>query len=79
MRWQILLTTLLVLFATGCVSAVTLRDPTTGATVKCGPYAAFSYIGPTSPWNRDWSVKTDERQARCIDNSEKQGYVRVAQ
>ena len=76
---QILLTTLLVLFTTGCVSTVTLRDPKTEAIVKCGPYAAFSYMGPTSPWNPDWSAKTDERQARCIDNYEKQGYVRVSQ
>lgn len=48
----------------GCTSAVTLRHPQTGARVKCGP---FAFIQGTAA----------EREARCIDDYQRQGYERV--
>ncbi len=62
----------------GCVSAVTLRDPATGAVVRCGPYSALSYFGPTSAWDRDWMPKAEDRQARCVDEHVRQGYVKTS-
>lgn len=76
LRRLVLAASLLPLLA-GCVSAVTLRNPETGATARCGPYPALRYLGPTG-WNRDWSVKTDERVDRCIKAYEARGYVQLS-
>jgi hypothetical protein len=73
-----ILVALLLSLLGGCVSAVTLRDPATGAVVKCGPYSALSYFGPTSAWDRDWMPKAEDRQARCVDAYFRQGYVKTS-
>lgn len=62
MNWLTLALVILVL--PGCTSAVTLRHPQTGATVKCGP---FAFIQSTAA----------EREARCIQDYQRQGYERV--
>lgn len=53
----------------GCFSMVSvrLRHPTIGTTVQCGPY---SYV----PATQDVAVAS---MTRCIDDYQKQGYVRV--
>jgi len=61
----------------GCVSAIKLRNPATGAVAQCGPYSALWYLGPTGWDPRDSSVKPDDRDARCVAEYEKLGYVRV--
>lgn len=54
----------------GCsIAEVTLRHSTTGATVHCGP---FSYVGATQ------GVAVASMN-RCLDDYQRQGYVRVAQ
>jgi hypothetical protein len=53
----------------GCARpAVTMRHPTTGQTVTCGPYAA---AGPIR------SQTLGEQERICIEGYEKQGYQRV--
>jgi hypothetical protein len=60
------------------VSAVTLRDPGTGTVVSCGPYSALAYFGPTSAWDRGWALSAEDRQARCVDDYLRQGYVKTS-
>ncbi len=77
MRRRLVLLLSVPLLVTGCVSAIKLRNPATGAVAQCGPYSALWYLGPTGWDPRDWSVKPDERDARCVAEYEKRGYVRV--
>ena len=64
--------TLLLLLSGGCamVSGVTLLHPQTGHTARCEGY-----------WN--WNIDTrkaqaeEARQQRCIEDYERQGYVRL--
>jgi hypothetical protein len=76
MRLRVLAIMGILLLAGGCVSAVTLRKPDTGAVAKCGPYAAFLFVGPKSRWDPDWDQAAHERESRCVEQYEKQGYVR---
>jgi hypothetical protein len=76
MRRCILFLLLLVPILGGCVSAVTLRNPETGAEVTCGPYAAWEFVGPSSAWGPKWEPGTRDRQTRCIEEYETRGYVR---
>jgi hypothetical protein len=46
--------------------AIKLRNPTTGHTAQCGPYT-----------QKSMSDETAMREARCLDDFEKQGFVRV--
>lgn len=59
---------LLLLLVTGCTSAVTLRHPITGVTVKCGPYA-FDNLGRSA-------AVAMERERQCISDYQRQGYER---
>lgn len=47
----------------GCTSAVTMRNPSTGAVAQCGPYA--------NTW------ETHYRESQCINDYKQQGYVRA--
>lgn len=47
----------------GCTTTVVLRHPQTGETVKCGPYRP--------------SVAGAAREARCLDDYQRQGFERV--
>ena len=49
------------------LAAVRLRHPTTGSTVECGPY---SYV----PATQEVAVAS---MTRCIDDYQRQGYLRV--
>jgi hypothetical protein len=64
------------LVAAGCTSAVELRHPETGAVVKCGPYAAWEYIGPQSPFDPAWDPGVRAREASCVEDYTKRGYLR---
>ena len=59
---------LLALLVAGCTEAIHLRNPTTGATATCGPYASGGMAGLTTP----------QREAQCINDFKEQGFVRVA-
>lgn len=54
----------LALLLAGCVSGVTLRHPTSGQTVKCGPYALKYGVGY-------------QELDRCLDDYQRQGYQRA--
>jgi hypothetical protein len=58
-----------VALATGCTFPVTLRHPETGAAVRCGPYY----------YTRTPAVATaaGAKEARCVEEYERQGYVRL--
>lgn len=58
----------LLVAVTACTSAVTLRNPQTGATVKCGPYCCVYGA------RHDTAVA---REDRCISDYQRQGYERV--
>jgi len=60
---------LLLLLVTGCTSAVTLRHPITGVTVKCGPYA-FDSLGRSA-------AVAMERERQCVSDYQRQGYERA--
>lgn len=77
MRRRLFLPLLLLPLLGGCVSAVTLRHPETGAEVKCGPYAAWDYVGPKPAWGPRWEPETRDRQARCVEEWQKRGYAPV--
>jgi hypothetical protein len=66
------------LLGAGCTSAVELRDPQTGSVVKCGPYAAWEYIGPESPFDPGWDPAVRSRERRCVEDYTQRGYVRVS-
>jgi hypothetical protein len=52
----------------GCTtSAVTLKNPATGQTAQCGPYLVEGVGQPGS---------VAQREARCIDDFQNQGFVR---
>ena len=61
--------TFLLVTASACTSAVTLRHPVTGVTVKCGPYA-FDNLG------RSAAVAT-ERERQCVNDYQRQGFERA--
>ncbi len=66
MRRMLMLLAVAVIGA-GCTSAVTLRHPQTGQTVKCGPYyvETLTYGGVVA------------RERGCIADYQRQGYERV--
>lgn len=64
---SIFLAALLALAA--CTSAVHLKNPATGQTAQCGPYMLEGLGQPAS---------VASREARCLDDFERQGYVRAA-
>jgi hypothetical protein len=66
------------LLGAGCTTAVELRDPRTGVVVKCGPYAAWEYVGPASPFDPEWDPAVRSRERRCVEDYTKRGYVRIA-
>jgi hypothetical protein len=49
-----------------CTEAVKLRNPQTGEIARCGPYTQKSMTDETAL-----------REARCLDDYEKQGYMRM--
>lgn len=51
-----------------CTDAIKLRNPATGATAQCGPYMLEGLGQPAS---------VAQRETRCLDDYERQGYVRV--
>jgi hypothetical protein len=51
---------------TGCSSAIQLRHPD-GRTAQCGPY----HVGAGMQY------QLAQREARCLDDYERQGFVRV--
>ena len=51
----------------GCTTTVVLRHPETGQTVKCGPYRTTGIS----------AMAGVEREARCIDDYQRQGFERV--
>jgi hypothetical protein len=53
-----------------CTDSVKLKNPTTGETAQCGPYQLEGMGQPAS-------VAT--REARCLDDYQRQGFVRAAQ
>jgi hypothetical protein len=57
-----------VLLLGGCTTPVTLRNPTTGQTVTCGPYMHEGTGQPAS---------VAQREARWLDDYERQGFERV--
>jgi len=60
----------LVLFVLGCATEVVkLRHPGTGEAVQCGPYV---YTGPVA------HVAINSLN-RCLDDYQRQGYMRVPQ
>jgi hypothetical protein len=59
-----------ILLAACVVSAVQLRNPTTGQTTQCGPYTMIGGGGSSGH-------AAAEVQARCLDDYEKQGFLRV--
>jgi len=65
------------LVAAGCTSAVELRHPQTGAVARCGPYAAWAYLGPDSPFDPNWDPAVRSREARCVEDYTSRGYVLV--
>jgi hypothetical protein len=58
------------LLACGCTEAVKLRNPVTGATATCGPYMLEGLGQPAS---------VAEREARCINDYQRQGFEREPQ
>ena len=69
---RLLAVTLLVLLAEGCttISAVTLRHPQTGQTVRCEGYWYWN-IDPRE------AQAQELRQQRCIEEYERQGYRKI--
>lgn len=64
MVFRIVLLASMVFLMAGCVGAVKLRHPTTKEEVTCGPYALKFGIG-------------HQELERCLDDYQRQGYVRV--
>lgn len=58
----------LCLMTCACTDSVKLRNPTTGATAECGPYMNEGMGQPAS---------VAQREARCLDDYQRQGFVRV--
>ena len=58
----------LLLVLTACTSAIELRHPDTGQTATCGPYNTVGFAG----------IANAQREAKCIDDYQRQGYVRVS-
>ncbi len=52
------------------IDAVLLHHPQTGHTVECGPYSMSDYTE---------QVAAAQREARCIDDYQRQGYARGPQ
>lgn len=52
----------------GCTSAITMRNPTTGATAKCGPYLLTTAQRYASTI----------RESLCVEDFQRQGYVRTS-
>jgi hypothetical protein len=50
----------------GCTQSIVMRNPTTGATAKCGPY--YPQNSPAAAY----------RETRCIEDFQRQGYVRTS-
>lgn len=56
-----------VLLLAGCSSAITMKNPRTGETAQCGPYAVAGIAAMATP----------QREAQCIQDFKEQGYVRA--
>ena len=54
------------LLLTGCTSAISLRHQD-GRKVECGPFWADGALGRQAAW----------REAKCVDDYQRQGFVRV--
>jgi hypothetical protein len=55
-------TLVVLLLLAGCTAPVTMVNPQSGQTAKCGPFP--------NTWG------TPDREAKCIDDYRSQGYVR---
>ena len=62
MRWLVL-----VLALTGCTSAITMRNPVSGDTAKCGPYYYYGIFAATAT----------QREMNCVADYRAQGFMRV--
>lgn len=51
----------------GCTAGIQLRNPSTGALASCGPYMLEGFGQPSS---------VAQREARCLDDYQRQGFVR---
>ena len=58
----------LCMLACACTSSVKLRNRATGETAQCGPYMTEGMGQPAS---------VAQREARCLDDYERQGFARV--
>jgi hypothetical protein len=52
----------------GCTSGIKLRNPQTGQVAECGPYQIEGLGQPAS---------VAQREARCLDDYQRQGFVRA--
>jgi uncharacterized protein YceK len=66
---RILALLITVVLVAACTSAIKLQNPTTGATAQCGPYQLEGLGQPGS---------VAQREARCLDDVQRQGFVRVS-
>jgi hypothetical protein len=67
MKPKILALGLAALALGGCTQSIVMRNPTTGATAKCGPYlltTAQRYASTV-------------RESLCVEDFQRQGYVRT--
>lgn len=69
--WLIAAPALLLSLLSGCAEDVRLRNPSTGEIATCkGGYYSHGLIGMANQTDKDI-------QMRCLDDFERQGYVRV--
>jgi uncharacterized protein YceK len=65
---KVLVLAIAALVLSGCTDVVKLRNPTTGETAQCGPYQLEGLGQPAS---------VAQREARCLDDYQRQGFVRA--